>query len=78
MVGDGNYDLVARSPLSQPVHPRPESSAVVLDAQQDGSGAVDQHATPINVAKSRPRRKAAPWPMAATVAVETSGPKPGI
>ena len=27
--------------------------------------------------ESRPRRKAAPLPMAATVAVETSGPKPG-
>ena len=34
--------------------------------------------TPTQAAKSRPRRKAAPLPMAATVAVETSGPKPGI
>src|SRR6266536_3624725 len=34
--------------------------------------------TPSQAAKSRPRRKAAPLPMAATVAVETSGPKPGF
>src|SRR4051812_40675046 len=34
--------------------------------------------TPTQAAKSRPRRKAAPLPIAATVAVETSGPKPGI
>src|SRR4029077_9004353 len=34
--------------------------------------------TPTQAAKSRPRRNAAPLPMAATVAVETSGPKAGI
>src|SRR6516162_5480122 len=34
--------------------------------------------TPTQAAKSRPLRNAAPLPMAATVAVETSGPKPGI
>jgi len=34
--------------------------------------------TPTQAAKSRPRRKAEPLLMAATVAVETSGPKPGI
>jgi len=33
--------------------------------------------TPTQAAKSRPRRKALPFPMAATVAVETSGPEPG-
>src|SRR6266568_3084024 len=34
--------------------------------------------TPTQAAKSRPRRKAAPLPITATVAVETSGPKPEI
>ena len=34
--------------------------------------------TPTQAAKSRPRRKAASLPIAATVAVETSGPKPGM
>src|ERR1700733_14904148 len=34
--------------------------------------------SPSQAAKSRPLRKAAPLPMAATVAVETRGPTPGI
>src|SRR5437763_1917040 len=49
-VGNGYHDFVARSTLGQSVYPLPEPPAVVLDAKQDGSGAVDQHATQINVA----------------------------
>lgn len=37
----------------------------------------DGGTTTTQAAKSRPRRKAAPLPIAATVAVEASGPKPG-
>ena len=42
------------------------------------SGGNCRGTTPTQAAKSRPRRKALPFPIAATVAVETSGPKPGI
>src|SRR6201993_1212449 len=49
-VGDRDHDFVARSTLSQPVHPLPESSAVVLDAKEHGAGTVDQHATQIDIA----------------------------
>ena len=49
-VADGDDDFVARCTLSQPMHPLPESSGVVLDAKQYGASTVDQHATPIDVA----------------------------
>jgi hypothetical protein len=49
-VGDGNYDLVAWQPAVPAGAPTAESSAVVTDAEQDGSGSLDQHATQINVA----------------------------
>ncbi len=54
--------------------------APLADAQQSGltaSGAL-LGTRPSQAAKSRPLRKAAPLPMAATVAVEASGPTPGI
>ena len=100
---NGHHDLIARRTRGQSLHPLSESSGVVLHAEQNRAGTVDQHATQINVAaladaeqlllapggvlpwhdsqpsgEVRPRRKAAPLPMAATVAVETSRPKPGI
>ena len=49
-VGDRDNDLVARSTLSESVHPLPESSGVVLDAKQYRTSPVDQHATQIDVA----------------------------
>jgi hypothetical protein len=53
-VGDGDHDLVARSPLTQSVYPLPESSAVVLDTKEHGSGTMDQHATQIHIAALAP------------------------
>ena len=53
--------------------------ATLADAEQlllTPSGVL-RRTIPTQAAKSRPRRKAAPVPMAATVAVETRGPKPG-
>jgi len=44
-VGDCNDDLIARSTLREPAYPLPESSGVVLDAQQYGAGTVDLHLT---------------------------------
>jgi hypothetical protein len=32
------------------MHPSPESASVILDTQQHGAGAVDEHATQIRVA----------------------------
>src|SRR5215470_18935220 len=48
-VGDRHHDLVAWSTLRQPPHPLPESSSVVLHAEQYRAGTVNQHATQINV-----------------------------
>src|SRR5271157_1861246 len=50
LVGDRDHDLITRRPLGEPVHPLPESSCVVLDAQQHRADTVDQHATQIDVA----------------------------
>jgi len=41
LVRDRDHDFVARSTLSQPVHPLPESSGVVLNAKQYRAGTVD-------------------------------------
>ncbi len=45
LVGDRDHDFVARSTLSQPMHPLPESSCVVLNAKQYRAGTVDQNTT---------------------------------
>src|ERR1019366_6824815 len=45
LVRDRDHDFVARSTLSQPMHPLPESSCVVLNAKQYRAGTVDQHTT---------------------------------
>jgi hypothetical protein len=49
LVGDRDHDFIARSTLSQPMHPLPESG-VVLDAKQYRTRTVDQHAAQIHVA----------------------------
>src|SRR5579864_3406366 len=49
-VGDGDNHFVARSSLTQPVHPLPQSCGVVLDAKQHRAGTMDQHTTQIDIA----------------------------
>src|SRR5579872_447805 len=49
-ISDRHYDFVVWSTLRQPPHPLPESSGVVLDAEQDRTSTMDQHAAQINIA----------------------------
>ena len=49
-ISDRHYDFVVWSTLRQPPHPLPESSGIVLDAKQDRTSTVNQHAAQIHVA----------------------------
>jgi hypothetical protein len=49
-ISDRHYKFIVWNTLRQPPHPLPESPGVVLNAKQYRAGAVDQHATQINVA----------------------------
>jgi len=50
LIRDCHHHLVVRRTLRQPMYPLSESSGVVLDAQQDRTSTVDQHATQIRIA----------------------------
>src|SRR5215469_8948593 len=49
-VGDRDHDFISWGTLGKSMHPLPETSSVVLDAQQDCASTVDQHAPQIMVA----------------------------
>src|ERR1700683_3694864 len=87
-VGDGDDDLVARGSGFELMHPLSEAAGVVLDAIEHRTCTMDEHAAQIFVAPLADAQQSGLTAsgallgtrpsQAATVAVEASGPTPGI